>query len=456
MPRQDAEALLSADFHPPVRQGDVYRIVREKRPSAIAIIDGYFQEVPSVWHKEILWALDQGIAVFGAASMGALRAAELERFGMRGVGRVFEAFRDGIYPPYANDVFEDDDEVAVIHGPPELGFPALSDAMVDLRSTFARAAEEGVIDEAFRDRLVSAFKQRFYRERSVADLPDVLAGLDAPSSLCEALQAWLPGGRVEQKRDDAKALLGILAREKPTDDNKADDNKAKDCVFVFERTTLWAQFIEASHDRSSGYGAAAGKVTAAENRVLDELRLNPPLFAELRPLAALRYACLSGKAMDAPGDVERRAALNRLRRRMGLWSRDALETWARVNDLDRAGLDRLIETEALIEQQATSAASGLDAFLLDILRSESRYEALARRAVSKAESEADDESRGIDSLTPAFLVDWFFEEHLGKAAPHDPRAVSEELGFATFDSFVEALAREYRYARRLSAGDAEP
>jgi hypothetical protein len=57
-------------------------------PAAIGVIDGYFEVVPTVWHKEILWAMAQGIHVFGAASIGALRAAELDSFGMRGVGRL--------------------------------------------------------------------------------------------------------------------------------------------------------------------------------------------------------------------------------------------------------------------------------------------------------------------------------------------------------------------------------
>ncbi|MDO8943743.1 MAG: TfuA-like protein, partial [Desulfobacterales bacterium] len=65
--------------HGPAAQGDVYRAALE-RPSAIGIIDGYFDRVPSVWHKEILWAMSQGVPVFGGASMGALRAAELETF----------------------------------------------------------------------------------------------------------------------------------------------------------------------------------------------------------------------------------------------------------------------------------------------------------------------------------------------------------------------------------------
>ena len=85
--------ILDAIYLPPVSQGDVYRVA-VKKPFAIGIIDGYFDRVPAVWHKEILWAMTQGIHVFGAASMGALRAAELAPFGMQGIGWIYEAFRD--------------------------------------------------------------------------------------------------------------------------------------------------------------------------------------------------------------------------------------------------------------------------------------------------------------------------------------------------------------------------
>src|SRR5215468_5667818 len=99
---------LDATFLPPVSQGDVYRIT-SKGARAIGIIDGYFESVPAVWHKEILWAMSQGVHVFGSASMGACRAAELHAFGMIGVGHIFESFLRGD--------LEDDDEVAVAHCP---------------------------------------------------------------------------------------------------------------------------------------------------------------------------------------------------------------------------------------------------------------------------------------------------------------------------------------------------
>jgi hypothetical protein len=90
VPIPDARAVLDAVYLPPVQQGDVYRAVVHHRPRAVGIIDGYFQQVPSVWHKEILWAMAQGVHVFGSASMGALRAAELAPFGMRGVGEILK------------------------------------------------------------------------------------------------------------------------------------------------------------------------------------------------------------------------------------------------------------------------------------------------------------------------------------------------------------------------------
>ena len=83
----DAAVLCGRTIHvrPPAAHGDVLAAVRAGA-TAIGIVDGNFEHVAPVWHKEILHALDKGIAVFGAASMGALRAAECHTFGMVGIG----------------------------------------------------------------------------------------------------------------------------------------------------------------------------------------------------------------------------------------------------------------------------------------------------------------------------------------------------------------------------------
>jgi hypothetical protein len=186
------------EWRPPVRQGDLYRAALA-RPAIIGVVDGYFEITPTVWHKEILWAMQAGIHVYGAASIGALRAAELDTFGMRGVGRIYEAFRDG--------VLEDDDEVAVLHGPEELGYPPLTEAMVNLRATFAAAVEAGVIDATLARRLTDIGKALFYKERGYDAVLRAAEAAGIPAAPLSHLSAWLPQGRLDTKRADAEAML---------------------------------------------------------------------------------------------------------------------------------------------------------------------------------------------------------------------------------------------------------
>jgi hypothetical protein len=443
LPRPEAEAILAADYRPPVRQGDIYRLLQRDRPTAIALIDGYFQEVPSVWHKEILWAMDRGVPVYGAASMGALRAAELARYGMVGVGKIFEAYRTGRYAPYTDGPFEDDDEVAVIHGPAELAYPPLSVAMVDLRETLAKAEQAGIVDADLRDALVAAYKRRFYRTRSFEALPEILADLAVPRETAEALQAWLAGGRVSQKQTDARALLESLAAGGAPAVAESDD-------FTFERTTLWAQFVERAEIDPPA-------LTAAERAVLEELRLDPDLYASVRDIAVLR---LRLDAIDPPAPADesaRRAALDRLRHRHALWSRQDLDAWAEACDLDRAGLDRLLDFEAALESCAAVTGAALEAALLDVLRREGHYPALAARARDKVRCLAATRKSPAapSALSPAALLEWYFEMIQERSVPIDLSVYAASLGFDGVEALLAALARERIY-RVLREGTATP
>ena len=83
IPPNAAQALApEVTLLPPARAGDVYRAMAHGEARVIGLVDGVFGSVGSVWHKEILLALHAGVRVVGAASMGALRAAELDVFGM--------------------------------------------------------------------------------------------------------------------------------------------------------------------------------------------------------------------------------------------------------------------------------------------------------------------------------------------------------------------------------------
>jgi hypothetical protein len=192
---------VEIDWRPPVRQGELYRAALG-RPAVIGIIDGYFEATPTVWHKEILWAMVQGIHVYGAASIGALRAAELDSFGMKGIGRIYEDFRDG--------VLEDDDEVAVLHGPEELGYPPLTEAMVNIRATLAAAAREGIISPGLSAKLTAIAKGLFYKERTYEAMLQAPAASEVNADAVTRFTAWLPQGRVDQKRLDSLSLFDAL------------------------------------------------------------------------------------------------------------------------------------------------------------------------------------------------------------------------------------------------------
>lgn len=189
------------EWRPPVRQGEVYEAALG-RPAIIGIVDGYFEATPTVWHKEILWAMTHGIHVYGSASIGALRAAELHAFGMVGIGRVFEAYRDGILC--------DDDEVAVLHGPEELGYPAVTDAMVNIRATLDHAVAAGVIDLATAIRVIEIGKALFYKERSWDTILQRARAANLPMTELDDFVARQRAGPVDQKWADALEMVAAI------------------------------------------------------------------------------------------------------------------------------------------------------------------------------------------------------------------------------------------------------
>jgi hypothetical protein len=222
----DARNELDAEYMPPAAQGDVYRAA-QTAPKIIGIIDGYFERVPSVWHKEILWAMSHGIHVFGSASMGALRAAELADFGMEGVGAIFEMYRDGI--------LEDDDDVAVVHGTDEFAFRAGSEAMVDIRCTLARAVEDRVVSASTAAAIQSLAKSMFYPDRNYHLIVKRASELELPGGELTALVEWLPTGRASQKRADALTMLRVI-RER-----LAAGLEPNQVTYTFENSWMWEQ-----------------------------------------------------------------------------------------------------------------------------------------------------------------------------------------------------------------------
>ena len=419
-------------YCPPVQQGQVYRLaeygLKYERPRAIAIIDGYFQHSASVWHKEILWAMDQGIHVFGAASMGALRAAELTSLGMCGVGKVFQAYCDGIMPPYTT-AFEDDDEVAIVHGPAETGYMAISEALVNIRCTLAAAAQQGLISVATRDALVAYGKTLFYPQRSYDALLQWAQQQDLPDSELTALEDWLPSGKIDQKREDAKALLKAL-RQPPA--------QCKNVDYYFATTTLWQRAVLAESTANLG---------PTEQTILEEVQLQPQRYDSLcREAVLYDLARQNPPPVEDEGLIPRRMVRNQFLRQHGLYNRAQRERWLREHDLQAADLERLFDDEVLLQNRLAGVEPR--EVLLQLKRSDD-YLLLAARA--KAKQACVNAEHNMSDAAVFKLLHWYFEQSLQSSVPHDLEAYIHAYGFASVATFYQALQREYDYVDEANA-----
>ena len=269
----------------PAAAGDLYRAAREGART-IGLADGVFEDRPTVWHKEILWALERGVRVIGAASLGALRAAECAPFGMEGVGRVFELVRDG--------TIEDDSDLAVVHAPAELDWQPLTEARVNVRASLDAAEAAGVLSRRDARALTARAAAMPFRTLSWRALLDTLDG-----GRRARLAAWLPDGRVDLKQADALALIDAVA----AGDGTAPPSRT---AFRLADTRYWRSAVDWFERRPA---------SGADEAVLDELRLDPARFerALVRAFARRSSACASrssaaSAAASAPGSPRLRAS----------------------------------------------------------------------------------------------------------------------------------------------------
>lgn len=198
LPAAEARRIAPCRVLPPARAGDVLAVLPE-RPLAIALVDGLFDTTPSVWHHELLAALDAGVAVFGAASMGALRAAELSRLGMVGVGSIFRAYERG--------ELVDDAEVALLHAGADRGFEAFTVPLVTVRAAVEHARAAAVLSAAQAAAVLDAARGIHYASRTWRRVLDAARLGAAARGRVEELVPALP----DPKAEDARACVAAAA-----------------------------------------------------------------------------------------------------------------------------------------------------------------------------------------------------------------------------------------------------
>lgn len=189
--------LIAATHAGPIKRGDLQHA---QSYDVVIILDGEFGQNLSVSPKEILTLLDCGKTVIGAASMGALRASELDRFGMIGVGWVYERFKRA---PIRRD-----DDVALIYSP--IGGRAVTIPMVNIEFWAEWLNRQGQLTKREGACLCHAARKIFFAERTEEALITKLGqtiGADRLRQLLRTSGNTIP----DIKRRDSAAAIRFAA-----------------------------------------------------------------------------------------------------------------------------------------------------------------------------------------------------------------------------------------------------
>ena len=324
---------------PPIEQGDVLRLL-EQSPDVIGIIDGQYFHAPAVLHREILLALERGVRVLGAASLGALRAMELDAFGMEGVGDVFRLYRDG--------TIDGDDEVAVLHATASEGYRPLTEALVSIRHNIRRAQRREIIAPRTAVGVVAAMKRLHFTRRTYEAMITTVREEERLG-----LVEFLRHEAVDLKHKDALGLVQTIA-----------DRIAGLAVWPPRSPVRVHQTSHFVRQRHTYVGRQVGSVYVADNLVLAFQQVLSPSFRRLyrqvsRRCLAVDEAQHRGLLPEAPARL-----VERFRHANNPPSDAACDAWLRERSLTDEELidvlrDRDLEARVLDLYRRQIAAASL-------------------------------------------------------------------------------------------------
>lgn len=365
-----AATAVVPDVHllAPVCQGDLSTVVEARRPRGILIVDGEFGQSLSVWHKEILAAIRAGIRVVGASSMGALRAAELDRYGMEGVGEIYAYYRDGW--------LTDDADVALLHGDADSGYRALTWPIVNVRSTVAALERGGVIDAAHAKATLVAAGQLHFSERTASAVEKQLRADGLGAAAARDVVAAIVAGFVDQKAADAVAGFEHLARLDAIPPPTAE-------------TPLHIDVHTFSALLSSDTAIERDGVSLRRYQLVNDVALHEPEFEQVvhRALERRLLTSLAGDFGVRIDPAEHEDQRRRLLVRLGL-TVDTLDAWLVDNDLDLAAFEALVGQEAIVARFRRWTAD-METFdrgrrgLIEQLQLEGRYVSAVTAAINR-------------------------------------------------------------------------
>jgi hypothetical protein len=202
---EKARKIFNADYRPPAKKGDFLRLlacINDDDRIIIGLVDGLFlQDYPPTPIEVFQLLIKKNMLVLGAASLGALRAVELEKYGMIGIGKIFEL--------YKNNKIDADDEVAVTFT--EDTQLIQSEAMIDIRYNLFIALKKGVIDENTKRAAVKVAKSIYFPNRNYEDIIDETKRIHPSlSDYLESFRSYISKNRQSLKEQDAIKLVNYV------------------------------------------------------------------------------------------------------------------------------------------------------------------------------------------------------------------------------------------------------
>jgi hypothetical protein len=200
---EKARKILDAEYKPPAKKGDFLKFATQTNVlTVIGLVDGYFlQDYPPSPIEVYQLIMRKNTVVIGSASLGALRAVELEKFGMIGVGKIFQLYKRG--------TINADDEVAVTFTQEAQSLQ--SEAMIDIRFNLFMAERKGIIDKITKKTVARVAKSVYFPYRNYGDILDKTKDMHPElEDNLESFRAYIDRNRQSLKEKDAIRLVEYI------------------------------------------------------------------------------------------------------------------------------------------------------------------------------------------------------------------------------------------------------
>lgn len=409
----------------PVRQSDLITDIKFFTDvDQIVIIDGEFNQSLSVWHKELLFclALPRIRRVIGASSMGALRAVELEPYGMIGVGDIFDW--------YQRELTEDEAEVALSYASED--YRPMTVPLCNIRAGvrhYEREFEGQPETIKPCQEFFTAAAALHFSERSQQKLEVLWDKIGRPKL------GGVSFPHIDQKRIDALSAIA-LSRERGS---IPEINKTK-CMALLDVATFNAQYERERRIKVDEQNIALFEIDSYI--ALNAVDGRDIIWRAVNRALALLLADMLGITVS---DQETHEEMVRWHTRRGLKVGSDLTAELDRNGMDMNELMFLIQQEARLRQlHNTLRVTQLHRYftqpVLDYLRTENAFEYWSKEAAAFAKKTSSVDLVVDPELNIADLLVKYLDRQ-GITPDTDFFEWMEELGQGDFTQFYEPLIK---------------